>query len=71
LLFLNEANLVVIGIILQLFMHSCIIERTFFSVKKVVNAVVDVFLWFKQNFDRGVKEIYGLERRNLCSEKTP
>jgi len=33
---------VVIGIILQGFMHSCIIEKTFVSVEKVVNAVVDV-----------------------------
>jgi hypothetical protein len=44
LLFLIETNLVVIGIILQLFVRSYIIERAFVIVEKVVNAVVDVVL---------------------------
>jgi len=39
-------------------MHSCIIERTFFIVEKVVNTVVDVVLWLKQNMEPGIKEIY-------------
>jgi hypothetical protein len=44
LLFLIETNLVVIGIILQLFVRSYIIVRAFVIVEKVVNAVVDVVL---------------------------
>ena len=42
--FLTEVNLVVIGLMLQSLMHSCIIKRTFFIVEKVVNTVVDVVL---------------------------
>jgi len=71
LLFLIETNLVVIGIILQLFVRSYIIERAFVIVEKVVNAVVDVVLWLKQNLEPSIKEIYGWEHRNICSEKTP
>jgi hypothetical protein len=56
---------------LQLFVRSYIIERAFVIVEKVVNAVVDVVLWLKQNLEPSIKEIYGWEHRNICSEKTP